>query len=193
MSNGPSRSSSSVCDAVQCDASGEHEVPLARAPEELPGHPEHDLLGHRLNTGRKIHVALGQVGLRGPWRPAEQLVELRPGHREALAVVEVVEVEPEAPIGLHVDQVLVDGFLVHRAPVRSEPHEFVFTAVDLEPAVVGERRVQKAERMRKREVVRQPDVVAASHPKVVVLHSPTPSSVRIAARANGLGKNALAA
>ena len=126
-------------------------------------------------------------------RPAEQRVEPGARHRQPLAVVEVVHVQPEAAVGLQVDQMLVDRIPVDGPAVRRKAHQLVFAAVDLEPAVVGERRVQQAERVRKREVVGQRDAVAAPDAMVVVLHSPTPSSVRMAASSNGLGKNALAA
>ena len=39
----------------------------------------------------------------------------------------------------------------------------------------------------------QRDAVAAAEPKLAVAHSPTPSSVRIAASSKGDGKKALAA
>ena len=40
-----------------------------------------------------------------PRRPAEEPVEAAAGHRQPLAVVEVVHVQPEAAVGLEVDQV----------------------------------------------------------------------------------------
>lgn len=47
--------------------------------------------------------------------------------------------------------------------------------------------------MRKRDLLLQLDPVPFSSPQAVVHHSPTPSSVRNAASANGLEKKALAA
>ena len=53
--------------------------------------------------------------------------------------------------------VLVDG-----PAVRRQPHQLVFAAVDLEPAVVGEGRVEQPERVRKLHLLRQLDRVAAA-------------------------------
>ena len=53
---------------------------------------QHDLLGDGLDRGGEIHVALRQQLLRVARRPAEQLVEARVGHRQAGAVVEIVDV-----------------------------------------------------------------------------------------------------
>ena len=47
--------------------------------------------------------------------------------------------------------------------------------------------------MREPHLVRRADLVAAADAEAAVAHSPTPSSVRIAASSNGDGKNALAA
>ena len=87
------------------------------------------------------------------------------------------------------DRVGIDGLAI-----RCQAHQLVFAVVHLKAAVGGEGRVQQAQRMRKREVMRQADAISlARRPSCVVLHSPTPSSVRMAASSNGLGKNALAA
>jgi hypothetical protein len=43
-----------------------------------------------------------------------------------------------------------------------EPHQLVFAAVDLEPAVVGERRVEQAQRMREADLTADPDPVTGS-------------------------------
>ena len=108
------------------------------------------------------------------------------GHRQALAVVEIVHVQPETAVGLEVDQVLRGSVPVDRPAVGRQAHQLVFAAVDLEAAVVSECRVKQPERVRK---LRGGAVSSIRLPRptpiVVVLHSPTPSSVRIAASSNG--------
>ena len=95
-----------------------------------------------------------------PRRSAEQLVERVVGHRQALAVVEVLHVQPEAAVGLDVDQMLRDQVPVDRAAVRRQSHQLVLAAVHLEAAVVGECGVQQPERMRKLQLACQRDLVA---------------------------------
>src|SRR5688572_18512018 len=58
---------------------------------------------------------------------------------------------------------LVDRFHVSRLAVRSQSHEFVFAAVHLETAVVGERRVEQAHGMRELQLVSQLYAVAFSN------------------------------
>ena len=67
---------------------------------------QHRVLGHRLNARGQVHVPLLDVRFRIARRAAEQIVEPPVRHRQALAVVEVLHVEPEAAVGLQVDQVL---------------------------------------------------------------------------------------
>ena len=108
-SNGPSRSSRPL--ATQFSA-----TPPARTRFFMPG-----LLAARARPMRSTTSSVtawmlaarsmcrcssGDSGL--PRRPAEERVEPAAGHRQPLAVVEVVHVQPEAAVGLEVDQVLED-------------------------------------------------------------------------------------
>ena len=63
----------------------------------------------------------------------------------------------------------------------------------LESAIIGERRVEQAEGVGELRLAEQANPVAFADAIAAVAHSPTPSTVRIAASSNGLGKNALAA
>src|SRR5262249_8510571 len=65
------------------------------------------------------------------------------------AVVEVLEIQPEAAVVLDVDEMLSDEWRVPRLPVGREPHDLVLAGVDLEPRVVGEGRIEQPERMGK--------------------------------------------
>ena len=98
------------------------------------------------------------------------------------------------PSGFRSIRLLEDQVLVDRPAIRGQPHQLVLAAVDLEATVVGECRIEQAERVRELDLVESVRMrLPLTDPEVVVLHSPTPSSVRIAASSNGLGKNALAA
>ena len=147
-SNGSFAQQPAVGDAIQRHAAGQHQVSHFGLLVDVAAHPEDDLFGDRLDARRQVHVPLLDVAFGIPGRAAEQIVEPPVGHRQPLAVVEVVHVQPEAAIRLQVDQVLVDGIGVDRCAVRREPHQLVLAAVDLEAAVVGEGRVEQPERMR---------------------------------------------
>ena len=158
-------------------------------------HAQHDFLGHRLDARRQIHVALfdhAPPGARGG--PPKSWSKPLVGHRQPLAIVEILHVHPEAAVGPQVDQVLANQVGVDGLAVGRQAHQLVFAAVDLEPAIIGERRVKQAERVGKRQLRATAAIrLPSPTPMVAVLHSPTPSTVRMAARSNGLGKNALAA
>src|SRR5262249_39887209 len=64
---------------------------------------------------------------------------------------------------LQLDKLLQDDVSIGRLPIRGETHEFVLTAVDLEPAVVGKRGVQEAERMREPHFLIEFDRVAPTN------------------------------
>ena len=49
----------------------------------VPGHAQHDLLGHGLDGGGQVHLALGHLGLGLAGRAAEELVDLLAGHGQA--------------------------------------------------------------------------------------------------------------
>src|SRR5262249_53996072 len=66
---------------------------------------------------------------------------------------------PEASIGLEVDESGEDRVLMNRLAVRRQTHQLILAAVHLEPAVVREGRVKQAKRMRKLEMMRQPNPV----------------------------------
>ncbi len=97
--------------------------------------------------------------LRGSRPAAEETIEPAVGHRQSLAVLEIVHVEPEAAVGLHVDQARADQLLVDRPAIGGQPHQLVLAAVDLEAAVVGEGRVEQAERVGELDVIEQADAV----------------------------------
>src|SRR5262249_15534510 len=64
--------------------------------------------------------------------------------------------------GFQINQPTKNQVLVDRLSVWRQTHELVFTAVHLEAAVIGESGIQKAQRMRKRQMVGQADVAAGT-------------------------------
>ena len=94
--------------AVQGHAPGQAEVGQARLRGDGARQPQHDLVGHRLDGGGDVHVALGQELVRPAGRTAEELVEAGVGHAEPGAVVEVAEVEAEGAVGLEIDEPVED-------------------------------------------------------------------------------------
>ena len=153
-----------VGDAVERHATRHHEVLHPGLAVQLAPYAQHDLLGHFLDAGRQVHVPLLQPGVRLARRSAEELVESLIGHRQTLAVVEVVHVQPKTAVRLEVDEVLVDGVLVDRLAVRSQTHQLVLAAVDPEAAVVRESRVEQTQRVRELQVVSQSKRVARPGP-----------------------------
>ena len=158
---GPFAQQAPVADAVERDAAREAEVLHAGLAVHVARHPQHDLLGHLLHGGREVHLALGERRLGPPRGPAEQLVEGPVGHGEPVQVVEVAHVELERPVVAHLDQAIEDALGVARLSVGREAHHLVLAGVDLEAGVVGERRVEHAERVRVVQLGQQAQVLAA--------------------------------
>ena len=150
--------------AIQRHAAGHDQVVAAG---QLAGgfrQPEHDLLGDLLDGQGHVHVVLVQLGFRFAAGQAEQLL---PGavvaHGEAGGIIEIVHVQQEGAVFAQVHQFVQD--LLFPLPdlrrvgdaVGGQPHELVFAAVDLEAAVIGEGRIEQAERMGKVELAQDLD------------------------------------
>ena len=153
-----------VGDAVQRHAARHHEVLHPSLAVQLAPYAQHDLLGHFLDTGRQVHVPLLQPGVWLARRSPEEVVEPLIGHGQALAVVEVVHVQPETAVRLEVDEVLVDRVLVDRLAIGSQAHQLVLAAVHTEAAVVRESRVEQTHRVRELQVVCQAKRVTRPSP-----------------------------
>ena len=96
------------------------------------------------------------------------------------------------PSRVDLDQ-LLDLVDVARLAVRRHAHHLVLALVDLEAEEGGEGAVEQAERVREADLRSSVISVPRPTPMVAVVHSPTPSTVRIAASSNGEQKNVLAA
>ena len=151
--------------AIEPDAACHDEVLHAGLRANVAADAKEDLLGHILDAGRQVHVPLLEGGLRITGPPPEEPIEPPPRHGQPLAVREVIHVEPETAVALQVDEMLQDRLPVDRPAVRSQPHQFVFTAVYFKTAVIGKRRVEEAERMGKCDVVDESDPVSLADPE----------------------------
>lgn len=57
---------------------------------------------------------------------AKKLIELRIGHRECGAISEVIEIEAEGAILLHVNELVEHELGIFRLAIGCEAHHFVF-------------------------------------------------------------------
>ena len=85
--------------------------------------------------------------LRVAWRRAEQRIKALVRHREPVAIIEIIEIEPERPIGFEIDEMIANELRIAGLAIRREAHELVFAGIHLEAGVIGERRIQQAEAM----------------------------------------------
>ena len=115
-----------------------------------------------LNRRRDVHLPFRDRAFGPARRTSKDAVELLGRHGEALAIVEVRHVHPDGPVGLDFHHLADDAIDIARLAVRRQPHELVFARIDLEPAVVRERRVEETERMRELLLVRDLEMVAAT-------------------------------
>jgi hypothetical protein len=151
--------------AIEGNAACQAKIAHAEALDHVLHQPLHHLLGDELDRCGDIHLPLRQELLGRSRRGAEQLVELAIGHAQAGAILEVREVEMEGAVRLDLDQVVADQRGVFRLAVGREPHHLVLAGIDLEPEIVGERRVEQAERMRKMDLAVDLDRVVLAQPR----------------------------
>ena len=95
-------------------------------------------------------------------RATEQRVERAVGHRQAGAVVEVVEIQAKRAVRLQVDQVVEYGLHVFWLAVGRETHQLVFAGVHLEAGVEGEGRVEQPQGVREVYLPRHLQIVAVA-------------------------------
>ncbi len=151
-----------VADAVERNAAGQAQVAQTGLAMREAGHLQHHLLGDHLDRPRDVHFALRHPRLGLARGPAEQPLELRPGHRQAVGVGEVLLVHPQAAVVTDVDEVILDGLDVPGFAVRRESHQLVFARVHLEAGEVGERGIQESKRVRKPQFAEDVELVAAA-------------------------------
>jgi len=139
--------------AVEGDTAGQAEVGKSGQLPGVAGEFEEDLFGHDLGGARDVQVPLFEAGLGRARRSAEQPVEAPVGHGEGAKEPEVVHVQPERPVLLDVDQLVVNRLHKAGLTVGRQSHELVFARVDAEPAVGRKGRVEQPERMRKAQLL----------------------------------------
>ena len=153
-----------IAHTVEGDATGEAEMLGPRLAVQGASEAEHHLLGDVLDGSGQVHLPLGQQRLRLAGRGAEERVELAARHGEPGAVVEVLHVEPEGAVRLQVQQMIEDGVDVLRAPIGRQAHHLVLAGVDLEAEVVGEGRVEEADRVREGDLPERGQLAAVAEP-----------------------------
>ena len=154
----------SVRDAVERDATSHAQIFLARDFAGVPRQPHQDFLRHHLDRARHVHVPLLHRRFRPARRAAKETMKLFIRHRRAAQKIEVVQVQPERAVGLHVKECIADDVGELRFTVRRETHEFVFARVDAEAAVVRERGIDQTERMREAQLLEHLDFTSATGP-----------------------------
>ena len=82
------------------------------------------------------------------------------GHGGAAEKIKKGEVQPERAVGLHLNQVIVNGLCEFRLAIGRQPHEFVFAGIDAEAAIRGECGIEQPERVREAEFLQEFDLVA---------------------------------
>ena len=150
-----------VGDAIERDPAGEAQLFHAGFGGERPRKPQHHFFRHCLDRGGKVHLALGQPDVRLARRAAEQRVEARIGHGQPGAIIEIVEVEPERAVGFEIDEMVENFLRVFRLAIGREPHDLVLAGIDLEAGVIGEGRIEQAERMREMDLLGDGEIAAA--------------------------------
>ena len=127
-----------VGDAIQSHAAGEAKIFCAGDLFRMARHPQHDFLGDFLDRSGQVHFALCDHGFRMARRPAEQVIEVRAGHRQALAIVEIPHVHRQGTVWLQVNKLFENNIHILRLAIGSEAHELVFAGIDAEAAEVSE-------------------------------------------------------
>ena len=147
--NRPSRRIFAVRHAVQRDAAGEAEILRSRLRRQRSCDAQDHLLEDNLDRSGDVHVDLLEVLLGLAHGDPEETSELLVRHDQADAIVEIGHVEPEAAVRLQIDEVVQNELCEPRLPVGRETHQLVFARIDAKAGEVGEGGVEKAERMRK--------------------------------------------
>jgi hypothetical protein len=137
----------SVPDAIERHAAGEAQVLQRRFAVGETDRLEHHLLGDLLNRAGEVHFALRQRRFRLARWSAKQMLEPHAGHRQAVRVLEVLHVHPQAAVGSNLEKVVFDERDVFRFAIGREPHHLVLARVDAESREVCECRIQQPERV----------------------------------------------
>ena len=95
---------SAVTHAIERDTPAQAQFFHPCNPVGVPRHPQHDVLGHRLDGRCQVLVALGDGLRRMAGRAAEQLVKPGRGHGQARTIIEVGHVQAERAVGFQVQQ-----------------------------------------------------------------------------------------
>jgi len=146
-----------ICYAIESYAAGQAEV-IGRVKFLCVLHElEHHFVREFLEGAGDVLVELCE---RGFWLPRgfpEEFLHFLPCHREPVLVGKVFHVEGETPVFFYINEAahLVS---VPRLSVWGETHHLVFGAIYLEAEVVGEGRVEEAERIGEADFLREAEL-----------------------------------
>ena len=128
-----------IPDTVECHAAGQAQILFTGLAVNVIRHAQHRQLNDFLNRPRQIHVTLRELRFRFAWWPVEQTIERGAGHGQALAVIEILHVEPERSVFV----------VTARISIGRQAHHFVLAGIYFESGVVGKSRVEQSEGVRK--------------------------------------------
>ena len=123
--------------------------------------------------------ALSQFRLRFAGRSAKRARQPLIGHGEAHCVVEIFHVQLKGAVAFKSSNSRRMRSLVsYWVRRRGEPHELVFTGINPEASEISECGIEQPKGMGKMQFAEDFDPCPLPTPKLVVVHSPTPSTVR---------------
>ena len=154
---------SAIGHAVQCDPARKTQVLEPRFAMQMLSHREQDHFGNALNGCSKILFAIRDRRFWSSRRATKQLAEFRRRHSCSIQIREIVLVQSKRTVRLNIDHLIQNCIFVNRFAIRSEPHQFAFTAVDSKTTKRCERGVQQPERVRKPNLIGQLNSIVFTH------------------------------
>src|SRR5262249_61062226 len=95
-------------------------------------------------------------------RRAEKAVKFVVGHGQASAIIEIVHVEAEGAVRLEVEEMIEEEVDVLGLAVGSKAHHLVLARVHLEAEMIGQRGIEKPERMGEMQLLENLQMIAAA-------------------------------
>src|SRR3989338_5273003 len=120
-------------------------------------------------------MPLFKFSFRPARRAAEKLLKALIDRVQTPAITEVVHVHPVRSILFQIDKMVQDRLGVDGLPVRRQSHQFILAGIDPKTKIVGKRRVQEPERVRKMDL--RVDLHAVSLPGTKACRRPLSHAV----------------
>src|SRR6516165_2780246 len=97
---------------IERHSSSKTQILFAGLLNETAGKAHHGVLDHDLNGCRQIHVTLLEPAVGATRWCAEQFMKAIVRHRQAGAIIEIIEIESERAVRFKIDQIVVDELRV---------------------------------------------------------------------------------